>query len=53
MKIGWWSLPQETADVKFIVEGKVVHAHKTVLRFRSEHFQRMFENKWKENIDDA
>ena len=32
-----------TADVKFLVENKEIHAHKAVLKIRCEHFRSMFQ----------
>ncbi|XP_049608712.1 RCC1 and BTB domain-containing protein 1 [Syngnathus scovelli] len=38
----------ETADLKFIVEGKCIHVHKAVLKIRCEHFRSMFRSQWVE-----
>ena len=32
-----------TADVRFLVENKEIHAHKAVLKIRCEHFRSMFQ----------
>lgn len=42
---------QQTSDLKFIVEEKPIHAHKAILKIRSEHFRCMFNGKWE--IDDS
>jgi RCC1 and BTB domain-containing protein len=39
----------KTSDIQFTVEGKTIHAHKAILRIRSEHFRCMFQGKWEEN----
>ncbi|KAM9783753.1 RCC1 and BTB domain-containing protein 1-like [Syngnathus typhle] len=39
----------ETADFKFIVEGKCIHVHKAVLKIRCEHFRSMFRSPWVES----
>ncbi|KAM9783952.1 RCC1 and BTB domain-containing protein 1-like isoform 2-T2 [Syngnathus typhle] len=39
----------ETADLKFIVEGKCIHVHKAVLKIRCEHFRSMFRSPWVES----
>lgn len=44
-------LLQETSDVAFSVEGKLIYAHKMVLKLRSDYFGRMFDNDWKENAE--
>ena len=33
----------QTADVRFLVENKEIHAHKAVLKIRCEHFRSMFQ----------
>ncbi|XP_021955121.1 RCC1 and BTB domain-containing protein 1 isoform X1 [Folsomia candida] len=38
----------KTCDVQFSVEGKLIHAHKAILKIRSDHFRCMFNGKWKE-----
>lgn len=43
------SIFQETGDVKFVLEGKSIHAHKLFLKMRSDHFKHMFENNWNES----
>ena len=42
-------LTQETADVTFSVDGKLIYAHKMILKLFSDHFRRMFGNDWKDN----
>ncbi|XP_035711218.1 RCC1 and BTB domain-containing protein 1-like isoform X2 [Folsomia candida] len=39
---------QKLADVAFSVEGKVITAHRCILAERSEYFECMFSNEWKE-----
>ncbi|XP_037113234.1 RCC1 and BTB domain-containing protein 1-like [Syngnathus acus] len=39
----------ETADLKFIVEGKCIHVHKAVLKIRCEYFRSMFRSPWVES----
>lgn len=41
---------QAFSDVTFIVEGKVVHAHRLVLSLMSEHFRAMFMSGFKEKF---
>ena len=38
----------ETADVRFVVDNKEIHAHKAVLKIRCEHFRSMFQDHWEE-----
>ena len=38
----------DTADVRFLVDNKKIHAHKAVLRIRCEHFRSMFQGHWEE-----
>ena len=38
-----------TSDIKFLVDGKEIHAHKSLLKIRCQHFRSMFENGWEEN----
>ena len=40
---------QDTSDVEFVVGGKSIHAHKTILVLRCEHFKTMFTGDWKES----
>ena len=40
---------QDTSDVEFVVGGKSIHAHKTILVLRCEHFKTMFSGDWKES----
>ena len=40
---------QEAGDVKFVLEGRTIYAHKVFLKLRSDHFKRMFDNNWKES----
>ena len=40
---------QDTSDVEFVVEGKSIHAHKTILVLRCEHFKTMFTGDYKES----
>lgn len=42
---------QELSDVTFLVEGKEIFAHKTILAARSEHFKAMFFRGLKESKD--
>ena len=39
----------ETADVKFLCEGREINAHKALLKIRCEHFRSMFNDGWREN----
>ncbi|XP_065336613.1 RCC1 and BTB domain-containing protein 1-like [Cloeon dipterum] len=39
----------ESADVVFVVEGKKIHAHKTILLMRCAVFKIMFQGNWKES----
>uniref|UniRef100_A0A8C5LXT2 BTB domain-containing protein n=1 Tax=Leptobrachium leishanense TaxID=445787 RepID=A0A8C5LXT2_9ANUR len=40
---------EETADLRFRVDGKHIHVHKAVLKIRCEHFRTMFSSNWNEN----
>ena len=40
---------QNTSDVEFVIGGKSIHAHKTILVLRCEHFKTMFTGDWKES----
>ena len=42
---------EETVDLKFSVDGKLVYAHKSVLTLSSDYYRRMFENDWAEKAD--
>ena len=42
---------QETGDVRFVAEGNVIHAHRAVLKIRSEYFRKLFDNHWKESME--
>ena len=33
----------ETADVKFMVEGREINAHRALLKIRCQHFRSMFQ----------
>ncbi|PAA46928.1 hypothetical protein BOX15_Mlig003223g3, partial [Macrostomum lignano] len=35
-----------TSDVTFQVDGKLIHAHKSILRIRCDHFRTMFNENW-------
>ncbi|CAB3388422.1 Hypothetical predicted protein [Cloeon dipterum] len=39
----------ETADIAFIVEGKKIHVHKTMLTFGSDVFKKLFLGDWKDS----
>lgn len=39
----------ETADVKFLVEGREINAHRALLKIRCQHFRSMFQHCWEEN----
>lgn len=38
------------SDVRFVVEGRVIHAHRAILYARSEYFQHMFNSRMRESI---
>lgn len=38
-----------TSDIKFTVEGRDIHVHKSVLKIRCEHFSSMFQSCWDED----
>ena len=42
-------MTQDTGDFKFVVDGKSIYAHKTVLKLSSNYFRGLFGNNWKEN----
>ncbi|GIY98439.1 RCC1 and BTB domain-containing protein 1 [Caerostris extrusa] len=37
---------EETSDLKFNVDGKLIHVHKSILKIRCEHFRSMFQAHW-------
>ncbi|KAM3585280.1 uncharacterized protein V6R79_012788 [Siganus canaliculatus] len=39
----------ETSDVRFSIDGKLIHVHKAVLKIRCEHFRSMFRSQWSED----
>nr|XP_006817818.1 PREDICTED: RCC1 and BTB domain-containing protein 1-like [Saccoglossus kowalevskii] len=43
----------ETSDLKFIIEEKTVHVHRSVLKIRCEHFRSMFQTHWDEHEKDV
>ncbi|KAK3086212.1 hypothetical protein FSP39_015293 [Pinctada imbricata] len=42
-----------TSDIKFVVEGKDIHVHKSILKIRCEHFRSMFQSCWDEDEKDS
>ncbi|KAM4700204.1 RCC1 and BTB domain-containing protein 1 [Discoglossus pictus] len=40
---------EQTADLKFRVDGKYINVHKAVLKIRCEHFRTMFQSHWNED----
>jgi len=44
---------EQFADIRFSVDGRVVHAHKTILFARSEYFRRMLTGGYREAADDT
>ncbi|GIY98069.1 RCC1 and BTB domain-containing protein 1 [Caerostris extrusa] len=40
---------EETSDLKFNVDGKLIHVHKSILKIRCEHFRSMFQAHWGED----
>ena len=40
---------QDTSDIEFVIGGKSIHAHKTILVLRCEHFKTMFTGDWKQS----
>ena len=38
-----------TCDIQFSVSGKIIHAHKAILKIRSDHFRCMLSGKWEES----
>ncbi|XP_023667236.1 RCC1 and BTB domain-containing protein 1-like isoform X2 [Paramormyrops kingsleyae] len=40
----------ETSDLKFCVEGKHIHVHKSFLKIRCKHFRSMFQSHWSEDM---
>ena len=43
---------QQFADVRFVIEGKELYAHRFILEARSEYFQAMFRSGMSESIED-
>ncbi|KAK0066591.1 RCC1 and BTB domain-containing protein 1 [Biomphalaria pfeifferi] len=43
----------ETSDIKFVVDGKDIHVHKTILKMRCEHFRSMFQSCWDEGSKES
>lgn len=39
----------ETSDLKFIVDGKTIHVHKSILKIRCNYFRSMLQSHWEEN----
>lgn len=37
---------ENTSDLKILVEGKIIHVHKAVLKIRCDYFSRMFQSHW-------
>ncbi|GFY75775.1 RCC1 and BTB domain-containing protein 1 [Trichonephila inaurata madagascariensis] len=44
---------EETSDLKFNVDGKLIHVHKSILKIRCEHFRSMFQAHWGEDEKDT
>jgi len=44
---------QETSDLTFMIEGKPVYVHKSMLKIRCEHFRSMFQSHWGEDDKDV
>ncbi|KAH9370610.1 hypothetical protein HPB48_010727 [Haemaphysalis longicornis] len=42
-----------TSDLKFCVEGRMIHVHKAILKIRCEHFRSMFQAPWDEDEKDT
>lgn len=42
-----------TSDLKFCVEGRLIHVHKAILKIRCEHFRSMFQSHWEEDDKDT
>jgi len=40
---------EKTCDLKILVEGKMIHVHKAVLKIRCDYFSRMFQSHWDED----
>lgn len=38
-----------TSDLKFSVEGRLIHVHKSILKIRCDHFRSMFQSCWEED----
>uniref|UniRef100_T1IZ19 acetylcholinesterase n=1 Tax=Strigamia maritima TaxID=126957 RepID=T1IZ19_STRMM len=43
----------ETSDVKFKIQGQLIHVHKAILKIRCEHFRSMFQDHWEEDGKDT
>lgn len=43
----------ETADVRFCLEGRVLHAHKAILKIRCQYFRSMFKSHWAEGTTET
>ncbi|KAM8857587.1 RCC1 and BTB domain-containing protein 1 isoform 1-T1 [Synchiropus picturatus] len=43
----------ETSDLKFCIEGKFIHVHKSILKIRCEHFRTMFQAHWNEDMKEV
>ncbi|XP_065644177.1 RCC1 and BTB domain-containing protein 1 isoform X3 [Hydra vulgaris] len=39
----------ETSDITFLVDGKEIHAHKSILKIRCHYFRNMLHSNWKES----
>ncbi|KAJ7392624.1 RCC1 and BTB domain-containing protein 1 [Desmophyllum pertusum] len=44
---------QETSDLTFMIDGKPVYVHKSMLKIRCEHFRSMFQAHWGEDEKDV
>lgn len=42
-----------TGDVRFSVEGRMIHVHKAILKIRCEYFRNMFRSDWHESDKDV
>ncbi|KAM9804977.1 RCC1 and BTB domain-containing protein 1 [Neosynchiropus ocellatus] len=43
----------ETSDLKFCIDGKYIHVHKSILKIRCEHFRSMFQAHWNEDMKEV
>ncbi|XP_070173563.1 RCC1 and BTB domain-containing protein 1-like isoform X3 [Littorina saxatilis] len=43
----------ETSDLRFFIENKEIHVHKSILKIRCEHFRSMFQSCWNEDEKDC